>query len=331
MIERFRHYVLVDHKARWRNDTLCMAISIVWYLVSVGVGVPNASAFKVSVGFLITTVVISTFWRSITTREHDLTSALEIDFSKRALLPRLAMAAAFVLVSIGFGTPALEAAIIDKRLRRVLEGDPTPDKLGKAAQIATEAQENNLRASPELITRLGEKILDSSAKPQLRDSAVAAASAFASYRSNLSPVPQGQASIPAGGSVTIKISCLSPLSKPFTLAMKEMEEQDTTSPDTPIVSGIGGRYRLECQGCSRIMIQPTDRQAGLLLLPLRNMHARNAVFVDGTFPYDGGPLKLESVQFLRSNFQIPVVDAGSPNVQRFLAAVMTGQPVNLDL
>jgi hypothetical protein len=76
------------------------------------------------------------------------------------------------------------------------------------------------------------------------------------------------------------------------------------------------------------MIQPVNQQAAM---PLSEVHARNITFADGAFYYDGGPLRLEGVQLFRSNFDIPLQYAGNQKVKEFLAAVMTGQAVTLDL
>src|SRR6202162_1261708 len=126
MLERFRHYVLVDHRTRWRNDVISTAISVAWYLLSILAGVPNAEAVKVSIEFLVVTVAISTLWYSVVSQRS--ASPVQIDISKRALLPKFAVAV-IVLASVGVGTPALEAAIIDKRLRKILEGEPTQDTI----------------------------------------------------------------------------------------------------------------------------------------------------------------------------------------------------------
>ena len=312
MIERFRYYVLVDHTARWRNDSICMAASIAWFLISMAAGVESARAFKVSIGFLIVPVVVSTLWYCL--KPHDFRSPLEIDLPKRSLLAGLG-ASVVLMALVGIGTPALEAAIIDRRLRKLLDGEPTQDKIEEAAQIVSEANNKNLRASPQLISHLGQKLLNSSSNPHLRDSALTAASAFASYRSKLSPLPKTRA---AESEIVgaILFQCGS----------------EVTGGEPPILIGVPwldkGPSGFQC---SRAFVQPLPPFNTQAQLPLDGMFARNITFVDGTFFYDGGPLKLESVLFIDSRIQVPVTNAGNQNVRRLIGAILTGQPITLDL
>ena len=63
-----------------------------------------------------------------------------------------------------------------------------------------------------------------------------------------------------------------------------------------------------------------------------NSHLRNITFVNANIGYFGGSIKLEAVQFIDCHFQVLAHDAESrENVKRFLSAVLTGEPVNLDL
>jgi hypothetical protein len=312
MIERFRYYVLVDHKARWRNDSACMIISIAWYLISKAAGVESVRAFKVSLGFLIVPVVISTLWYCL--KPQGVKSLVEIDLPRRSLLTGLA-ASIVLLALLGFGTPALEAAIIDKRLRELLEGEPTQDKIEEATQIVSEANDKKLRASPQLISQLGQKLLESSSKPHLRDSALTAASAFASYRSSLSPLPPTSAA-PSEIVGTIVFQC----------------GAEPLAGESPIVSGVpwvkGGPSGF---GCSRAFVHILEPLSTQGQLPLDGLYARSITFVGGTFLYDGGQLKLESVLFIDSRIQVPLTNTGNQNVQRLIGAMLTGQPINLDL
>jgi predicted nucleotidyltransferase len=189
MVERLQRYVVVDHKARWKNDLISMAIATVWYLLSLASGVEAAHAFKVSMGILAAATVFFTLLYVVWPQETPPTVGREI--SKRVLLPQLALAC-LVLVAVRFGTPAAEAAIVDARLRKALQGEPTKEKIEDAAKIVSQAREHNVNASPPLISQLGAEVLGSITKTGLEETALSAASLFASYRSNLSPPPQVQ-------------------------------------------------------------------------------------------------------------------------------------------
>jgi hypothetical protein len=109
--------------------------------------------------------------------------------------------------------------------------------------------------------------------------------------------------------------------------VKGLAERETASPETPIFSGFGGFARVEFPGCSRTVIESVGGQSEM---PLTGVYARNIIFSEGTFYYDGGPLKVESVQFIRCTFTIRATAAGNQNIERLLAAVMTGQPLTLE-
>ena len=312
MIERLRYYVLVDHKARWRNDSICMLISIAWYLISKAAGVESGRAFNVSLGFLIVPVVISTLWYC--RRPQDLRSTFKIEFARRRLIAGLA-ASVVLLALVRIGSPALEAAIIDQRLRKLLEGEPTQDKIEQATQIVSEANDKKIQASPQLISQLGQKLLESSAKPHLREAALTAASAFANYRSSLSPLPQVGSGTPAVVG-TIVFQC----------------GNEPLVGESPSVRGVpwvkGGPEKFACSRAFVYVLEPLSTQGQL---PLDGMFARNITFVGGTYFYDGGPLNLESVQFINGRIQFPAANSANQNVQRLIAAILTGQPITLDL
>jgi hypothetical protein len=312
MIERFRYYVLMDHKARWRNDSMCLITSIAWYLISRAAGVESSHAFKVSLGFLIVPFTISTLWYCL--KPRDVSSLLEIDLPKRRLLARFA-ASIVVLVLVGIGTPELEAAIIDTRLRDLLKGEPTQDKIEEATHIVSEANEKKLRASPQLITQLGQKLLESSGKPHLRTAALTAASAFASYRSSLSPLPQAR-STPSAVVGLIVFHC----------------NDGPAVAEPPTVTGVpwvkGGPGGFACSRGFIYIPEPISTQG---LLPLDGLYARKITFVGGTFFYDGGSLKLESVQFINGSIRVPTTMTENQNVRLFIGAILTGQLITLDL
>jgi len=301
----------MDHRTRMRNDLLSVGISIAWYAVSIAANIPNADAIRASLYFLITGVVLSTGWYIVVPRRSE--SLTHINISKRSFLPRLAAAAFAVTVGVLWKSPALEAAIIDHRLSKSLEGEPTEEKLLDAKRIVTDAHDSGLRASPDLVSRLGAKVVSSSSAPNLREAALSTALAFANYQSSLSSPPEEKSLGPLQGN--IQVGCISEL----------------TGKGSPILEGVPWFYHLDFRNCSRVSIRPLPPMNMLGDLPLDGLYARNIVFVDGTFSYDGGAITLESVQFISCRIQIMAARAGNQNVQRFLAAAVTGQPMSLSL
>jgi hypothetical protein len=237
MIERFRQYVLFDHKARWRNDMFCVILAVCFYLFSLNQGVEDASAVKAGMAFLVSALIGSTLWYVV--KPQRLASRINIDLSRRALVPRLV--SFLVVLFFGLGTPSLEAAFVDRRLRKAIQGEPTRDKIEEAGQIVAEANEHNLHASPQLISQIGAEVLNSSTKPSLRESAWNAALQFASYRSALAPRPQVQPSTTVvPGSTSIKISCETSLPE-FTVSVKGLQEKEAAAPTQSLAALVDSR------------------------------------------------------------------------------------------
>src|SRR5713101_5431527 len=135
MIERFRTYLLVDHRARWCNDLSCAIVSLFLYTLCVSAGVAGETAFKISTALLLFTVSGTTFWYCIapelTKKKYPSALASEVAFSRRTLFLRLGkqLASAAALALLGkFTTPSLEAGAFDTRLLLAARGKPTRDK-----------------------------------------------------------------------------------------------------------------------------------------------------------------------------------------------------------
>jgi len=308
MIERFRHYVLFDHRARWRNDTISVAISVAFYWASIAAGVPNAYAVQVSLGLLIVVATLLTVWYSAVSKSSVLPA--DVNFSKRAFLPRIVMAT-LVLASLRIGTPTLEAAIIEKRLRKLLQGNPSQEQIQEAAKIVSDANDNNLHASPRLISELGQKVLKSSANPGAPT--LAAACVFASYRSSLSPRPPlGSQSVKGPLYVALNVTC----------------SGQPKSGEPPYLYGVGW-FAIPpgsnvFLACSRVLVRASNKQVPLLL---DGIHAQSITFLDCTLSYNGGPLDLGSIQFINCTF-VTAASGDNQNVRQFIEAVMTGQSID---
>lgn len=327
MIERFRTYLLIDHRTRWRNDLSCAVVSLFLYTLCVGAGVAGEIAFNISTALLLFTVSGTTFWYCIApelTKKKYPSRALvsEITLSRRALFLRLGkqLAGATVLALFGkFTTPSLEAGVFDARLRLAVHGEPTRDKIEKAVQIAKQAKAQNVHVSPSVITQVGQKILNSATLPHLQQTAVEAANQFASYRSSLVSLPLNVVHIN-----TLTATPTDPKGPPISIDVGCAKATNGAEAKSGAIFGFAG---FTVGNCSDLVICPTKPG----VLQLDSVDSKNVTFVNGTLIYNGGNLKLDNVRFVNCTFQIPVASARNQNVHKLLAAGLTGQPINLEL
>jgi len=323
MIERFRNYLLVDHRTRWRYDLSCALASLIFYTISVSVGLPGEKAFKLSTLFLFFGVFSTTLWYCYAPTRKTTSEAL---LPRRALFVQLAKALAAVSVA-GFmfarfaNTPSAMAAVADASLRVWARGKPTEAKIKAAARIVKEAKANNYPISPNLVTEIGQKIINSSAIPSLQKPAIEAANEFVTYLSSRQALPLNVDHIvpltvtptePRGPTFHVNVGC-------ELGAYKEGAEAHLYG----IFSFAGPRMT----DCVDLVLWPVDK----VVVPLDNVDGKNATLVNCALTYSGGNLKLENVRFANCVFQISAAHARDKNVLQFLRAAMTGEPISLDL
>lgn len=333
MFEALRYYIRVDHKTRFRNNMVCVAVATLFYMLCYEEKYPEAFAVQTSLGVLIISFTISVLLYTFQNRNREsivptkkVADATNLQWSWQ-LLPQLSrrrilrsMAWILVLAFAGVGTPLLEAAIVDRRLRKVLQGELTKEKLDEAAEMAAEAREHNLKASPQLITLLGQKVLDESAsQPHLQKLAIVAASQFASYRSSLQALPLRVTTI-----TTLNATPTEPKGPPISLAIGCAEGRSGGKAQLHGIFGFGG---FDLGNCSDVVVWP----AKPVILHLDNLEGKNATFVNCTLTYNGGKLTLENVRFVNCIFQMPDTYARNQNVLQLLTAALTGQPIHLEL
>ena len=323
MFQALRYYARVDHRTRFRNNMICVAVATVFYMLCYEEKYPEAFAVQTSLGVLIISFTMSVLLYTFQNRNRESSVPMkELDAATLQLLRRRllrGMAWMVVLVFAGVGTPLLEAAIVDRRLRKVLRGEPTEEKLEEAAQMAAEAREHNLKASPQLITQLGQKVLESASQPHLQRTAVEAANQFASYRSSLQALPLRVTTI-----TTLNATLTEPKGPPISLAIGCAEGRSGGKAQLHGIFGFGG---FDLGNCSDVVVWP----AKPVILHLDNVEGKNATFVNCTLTYNGGKLTLENVRFVNCIFQMSDAYARNQNVLQLLTAALTGQPIHLEL
>jgi len=302
---------------------ICVAVATVFYMLCYEEKYPEAFAVQTSLGVLIISFTMSVLLYTFQNRNRESSVPMkELDAATLQLLRRRllrGMAWMVVLVFAGVGTPLLEAAIVDRRLRKVLRGEPTEEKLEEAAQMAAEAREHNLKASPQLITQLGQKVLESASQPHLQRTAVEAANQFASYRSSLQALPLRVTTI-----TTLNATPTEPKGPPISLAIGCAEGRSGGKAQLHGIFGFGG---FDLGNCSDVVVWP----AKPVILHLDNVEGKNATFVNCTLTYNGGKLTLENVRFVNCIFQMSDAYARNQNVLQLLTAALTGQPIHLEL
>jgi hypothetical protein len=320
MFEALRYYVRVDHKTRFRNNMICVAVAATLYMLSL-VRYPEVVAVKISLCVLLASYTLSTLlyifqhrptearmslewgetWGSETSPALGLIISKTGQLSRRRLLGTLGWLLTLVLA--GMGTPLLEAAVVDRRLREVIRGRPNEEKTIAVAQIITDTQKHNLHASPELIAE--------------------AANQFATYTSSLQALP-------------LRANFLTTLTftpehrAPYKMNVGCVEGRTGGGKAHLGVIGSGDNFggTLNLENCSDIVAWPEEEPK---LLLLDSVDAENATYVNCPLSYEGGRLSVKNVRFVNCTFQISAAYAKNRNVLLFLTAALTGQPITLEL
>jgi hypothetical protein len=316
MLRRFEHYVLFDHHTRWVNDSTAFVFALAWWAVrAFYLGAPNDRAFAESLIVAVTWVGITTlsYCLSPIEEKQKLKTKIGMAYPVQRLMPRLTLigVAVTLIGCTSLGLPTIEAKILDSRLTNTLAGPLTPDTIGKAQEIVQTAQQYNLHANPILVSQLGKQILDSTAEnPQLARSGLQAASAFASFRSNLNPL-----FIPKEVEVNNTVWGLY-------LAITNIGQNS----DDPAIWTRPGDSLFKNEPRFHRVIFRIIHEPGQIVID--NSHIRNITFVNANILYMGGPLKLESVEFVRCHFLIPVTN---DNTRRLITDALGGGPVTFEI
>lgn len=318
MFKALRYYVYVDRKTRFRNNMICVAVAATLYMLCLA-RYTEVLAVKISLGVLFVSYAISTFvyvFRhkpievssepSPLTRGSQTSSNLSLLMTKTPQLSRRrlleSMGWLLVLVFAGVGTPLLEGAVVNRRLRETMEGEPTEKKVTEVAQIITENEEHNLHASPKLI--------------------VEAANQFASYRSSLQ-------SLPLNVKYLTTLTATPDHGAPYRVNIGCVEGKSGGEARLNGVADFGGDFGwgLTLGNCSDMAFWPQEP----VTLSLDNVVANGITFVNCTFVYKGGKLLLDNARFVNCTFEISAAYAKNRNVLAFLQNALAGQSINLQL
>lgn len=313
MIERLQTYVWEDHQARWRNDLSSVVISVCSYMICLRLGVGENNAVNFSMVLLVVTVTATTIWYCVKHQTRKTRSSQR----KVRLIWQLLVIVLAVFSKVT--TTSLEAGVVGTELRWAAHGVPTRDKLEKAVRIVNAAKRNDVRVSPSVISRIGQKMLGTAAQPHLQKAALEAANQFASYQSSLQARPltvthittlTGTPTDPKGPPIAVDVGCAK--------AINGAEAR------TGNIFGFAG---FTVSNCADLVISPAKPE----VLHLDNVDSRNVTFVNCALIYNGGKLKLENVRFVNCTFQVSDAYANNENVLKLLSAALSGQPINLEL
>jgi hypothetical protein len=315
---RFDRYVLLDHKARWRNDAFCMSAAWVWYVARSLYGSASDTRLLEETAAILAVGMVGTTIRYCTTSEKLKSFAVGFGITRRALVGQglAALFASFVVFAQPVG-----AVLIDEQLKRTLKAPLTSAKLDKAALLVMNAQKFDVRLNPDTVRTLGNEVLTATAEqPHLATSAISASATFAGYSTYLlAPrfVRGRVIHLERDGLVADLILVGPEVAKDFAIWIAG-----------PGVYGGGKGPPSIVPPVQHVIVQVRQETYSFWV----NSHLRNITFVNANIGYFGGSIKLEAVQFIDCHFQVLTHDAESrENVKRFLSAVLTGEPVNLDL
>jgi hypothetical protein len=318
-VGRFERYVLLDHKARWRSDASCIGVGLAWCVFrSFYSSVPDAQLVK-ELGVILTAGVIYSTVSYCETSERKKPFPAGFAISRRSLLRQayLSFAAIFVL-----SVPPVGAALIDERLKQTLKAPLTPAKLDRAASLVTSAQKLSIRLNPWTVAQLGNQVLQvSTEQSHLSSNALNASAAFAGYATfaaNRAPLRGEVIRMTGHGVEGDKIFIGPQVKDDFALLI-----------GSPAIYAPGEEVASIVPPVKRVIIRVRS-QNGLMWFD--EVHERHITYENARIGYFGGSIRLEDVQFINCTFVIIVADeTGKANATRFLAAVMTGKPVYLEL
>jgi len=153
MLERFRFYVLFDHRTRVRNDLLSLVFALLYYLLTAISSIsPERNPGYESLIVLACGMGFTTLWYC----SHPQRMSTQLPRRRiqatlaEAQVPRSAVLASIgvVILSALFPASQLEAALIDRRIRKALKHGPPYNELDK---VLDEGMRSGLRASPSVL------------------------------------------------------------------------------------------------------------------------------------------------------------------------------------
>jgi hypothetical protein len=312
MMNRLEAYVYGDARARRSGDRISLAVAFGWYVIGVCLkshGVLFRSILALMVCQAGTTLIYCL-------QPSQRREARPVERSRRlSIKAALSLAAALVLAALP--GPAVETALIDERLRRILR-NPTPRSVGTAAELVSSANSERLLLSNRAIEQMVARRLtfeDVSEAVGQSINQEAAARGIALPVVGLIVWPHSQ----LGQFVITGLS-----GEGLQALAGEVSQTDGSlvPPDmVAFVGPIGSKVSSPTSsGAAYIRI---GFKQGHITVPLDGLQCKNIMFSGCTVGYSGGPVKLENTGFANCSF----VFAKNLTCQKLAALVLSNPAV----
>jgi hypothetical protein len=325
--DNLRVYVFRRNARRLRDDRISLIIAFVFSVLMVSLGysertaaitgllVLGISMLSLTIYFCGNAAQISASLRRVSTPRHEILY--------RPISRRLASVSALLLFAL-FSLPEIEAAVLDRRLRKLIQ--PVPLDKGSIETIDRTLQEANkygVRISARNLSDVQAALRKTAdISPLLSRETIRVASAAASTTTidvGLPPDMRGPMfdHLPeANGSAWLLIPIATNTGPDSYSTIGLAREPDVTKMEplnnpAPPVSTYGPAF-LVVKG---------------MTATLDGWRLKHVVFQDMKLIYNGGPLLLESVYFVRCEFECSVND----NAWEFIGAVTKGGWVRLSI
>ena len=284
MRERLQDYVYGDPSARRRGDRLSLLAGFAWYLVSILLHLRGPVFQSVVILILLQLLMTLQYCLKLDAAQRSSTHTRLLALRREMLAPALRFSTV-VLVAI-FGGPALEAALINDRMRRLSE-TPDPRVLRTAVGVISAATTERIILSPAPIERLVVRRL---ALDDVLHAVLNNVNREAQSRNLSTPIAGllfwGQ------GQETIDVSGFEPQSRQL---RPGLVPPDMAAFAIPIGQGLP-----TLPGVGYVRIKGDNAK---VTIHLDGLHCRNAIFTDCSLAYSGGAIQLENAGFYNCSFK----------------------------
>jgi hypothetical protein len=152
MRRRLYDYVILPNRRRKSADQWTLISAVVWSAVSVLLGTSGIDASKEGLFVVAAGVLATTAWNVLRHPEPRIETTDDVVIFRR---PLLASALTSLAIVVGISGKQLDAAIVTKRLKRALSGNPP---YIDADRIIAEALANNTPGTPAALDALSAKL-----------------------------------------------------------------------------------------------------------------------------------------------------------------------------
>ena len=318
MLNRLADFIYRDYRARWRAFNWTLAIICLYGFVCNSILSRPLKAVSVEALALTGLSMFGWIWRYVRIPAPRPTEGAVLR-TRAALRYGLALGGFVALAVVGQPVTTLEAAIVDRRLRRLLTGRLDAPRLKLGSSAAQLAKELKLDVPTDVVSAGGLKALNvAKSGPDLAPVAWQTTLAYAALSTlNVPRIP---------GTRRREIG-------PFRFIIHFIHE-----PSAPVGSAVWGLFwtygddvpiaeaaRFEVIGSSEnseyrsgprtVIINPM--QYGIII---DDMWMRNATVQNTVVAYSGGPIRLENVRFINCDFRMPNVSTTQELARLLLTA-----------